>query len=121
MTDVIVASGLVKRYGGKTALEATPGLAVVRQPWPSFDLRPQETASGWITRVAERLRHRARALTPWDCERLVLQAFPEVFKLKCIPRSETGEEPTIFGRNPERPRRTFGKSLATMAAMKRWF
>lgn len=74
----------------RAALEATPGLATVRQPWPSFDMQPQETTAAWTTRVAERLRHRARALTPWDCERLVLQAFPEVFKLKCIPRSEPG-------------------------------
>lgn len=71
----------------RAALEATPGLATVRQPWPSFDLQPQETTAAWTTRVAERLRHRARALTPWDCERLVLQAFPEVFKVKCIPRT----------------------------------
>lgn len=80
----------------RAALEATPGLAAVRQPWPSFDLQPQETTAAWTTRVAERLRHRARALTPWDCERLVLQAFPEVFKLKCIPRSDTGpDEPVL--------------------------
>ena len=80
----------------RTALESTPGLATVRQPWPSFDLQPQETTAEWTARVAERLRHRARALTPWDCERLVLQAFPEVFKLKCIPRSERGPgEPVL--------------------------
>jgi hypothetical protein len=75
----------------RAALQATPGLATVRQPWPSFDLQPQETTPAWTTRVAERLRHRARALSPWDCERLVLQAFPEVFKVKCIPRSEMGQ------------------------------
>jgi phage tail protein X len=80
----------------RAALEATPGLAAVRQPWPSSDLQPRETTTAWTTRVAERLRHRARALTPWDCERLVLQAFPEVFKLKCIPRSDTGpDEPVL--------------------------
>ena len=80
----------------RAALEATPGLAAVRQPWPSFDLRPKEDTAAWTTRVSERLRHRARALTPWDCERLVLQAFPEVFKLKCIPRSDTGPgEPVL--------------------------
>lgn len=80
----------------RATLEATPGLATVRQPWPSFDLKPQETTAAWTTRVAERLRHRARALTPWDCERLVLQAFPEVFKLKCIPRSNgAADEPVL--------------------------
>ena len=80
----------------RAALEPTPGLAAVRQPWPSFDLRPREDAAAWTTRVSERLRHRARAITPWDCERMVLQAFPEVFKLKCIPRSDTDHDAPVL-------------------------
>lgn len=72
----------------RAAQAATPGLAAVRQPWPSFDLRPAESPMDRTVRAAERLRHRMRALTPWDIEHLVLQAFPEVFKVKCIPVSE---------------------------------
>jgi hypothetical protein len=35
--------------------------------------------------VSERLRHKQRALTVWDYERLVLEGFPELYKVKCIP------------------------------------
>lgn len=35
-------------------------------------------------RVRERLRHKMRAVTPWDYERLVLSEFPEIFKVKCF-------------------------------------
>jgi hypothetical protein len=30
------------------------------------------------------LRHRARAITVWDYERLVLEAFPDIYKVKCL-------------------------------------
>ncbi|MGM9512980.1 baseplate J/gp47 family protein [Roseateles sp. DB2] len=72
----------------RAAQEAVPGLAAVRQPWPSFAERAAETQQAWITRIAERLRHRGRAAMPWDYERLVLQHYPEVQRVKCIPRSD---------------------------------
>lgn len=72
----------------RAAQEAVPGLAAVRQPWPSFAERAAESQPEWITRIAERLRHRGRAAMPWDYERLVLQQFPEVQRVKCIPRSD---------------------------------
>ena len=34
-------------------------------------------------RAAERLRHKDRASTLWDYERLVLEAAPELFRVKC--------------------------------------
>ncbi|MCV2423501.1 hypothetical protein [Paucibacter sp. DJ2R-2] len=70
---------------------AIAGLASVRQPLPSFDLREAEDEAQLRTRVAERLRHRDRALTPWDIERLVLQEFPQVQKLKCLPLGAQGQ------------------------------
>ncbi len=72
----------------RMALEPVPGLASVRQPWPSFGEREAERAAGWVTRVSERLRHRGRAAMPWDYERLVLQHFPEVQRVKCIACSD---------------------------------
>ena len=66
------------------------GLANIRQPLPSFGLRQKEDEASMRTRVAERLRHRDRALTPWDMERLVLQAFPQVQKVKCLPLGAEG-------------------------------
>lgn len=49
------------------------------------DVRAPETIRDFTARVGERLRHRKRAVTPWDVERLVLDAFPEVWMVKCLP------------------------------------
>jgi hypothetical protein len=48
------------------------------------DVRPRETMPHYIARVGERLHHRKRGITPWDIERLVLEAFPEVWMVKCL-------------------------------------
>jgi len=64
----------------KTPLAAVKGVA---QPFAGFGGMPLET--GFDTRVAERLRHRARCISAWDYERSVLEAFPELRKVKCIP------------------------------------
>lgn len=61
------------------------GIGVPREI-PTFnDVRPEETPADFVSRVGERLRHRKRAITPWDIERLVLDAFPEVWMVKCLP------------------------------------
>lgn len=41
----------------------------------------------YFLRVSERLRHKNRAVSHWDYERLVLQQFPEVEKVKVYGRS----------------------------------
>jgi hypothetical protein len=60
----------------------------VVQPDASFDGRGPEDSTGYFRRSSERLRHRNRAVTPWDLERLVLEAFPDVFKVKCLPHTD---------------------------------
>ncbi|MBB1487167.1 hypothetical protein [Oceanospirillum sediminis] len=35
-------------------------------------------------RVSERLRHKGRAVTPWDYERLILQHFPGIDRVRCF-------------------------------------
>jgi hypothetical protein len=37
--------------------------------------------------VSERLRHKERAVTIWDYERLVLEHFPSIYKVKCLPNT----------------------------------
>ncbi|HWB25757.1 MAG TPA: hypothetical protein VG738_09770 [Chitinophagaceae bacterium] len=54
------------------------------QPYGSFGGRIKETDSEFYVRVSERLRHKHRAVTTWDYERMVLQYFPQVHKVKCI-------------------------------------
>ncbi|HEX3349527.1 MAG TPA: hypothetical protein VHS58_15630 [Acetobacteraceae bacterium] len=69
-----------------TALAAPlPGVASVSQPYTSFGARMAEEASSFYTAASERLRHKQRAVTLWDYERLVLRRFPEVYKVKCLP------------------------------------
>lgn len=61
-----------------------PGLAGMRQLMDSFGGKPPESDTQRTIRVSERLRHKNRAVTPWDYERLVLQRFPEIYKAKCF-------------------------------------
>lgn len=56
----------------------------VSQPYESFYGNASEKDTVFYTRVSERLRHKKRALTLWDYERLILDAFPEIFKVKCL-------------------------------------
>lgn len=59
-------------------------ITAVRQPYTSFGGRPRESAASFHTRVSERLRHKQRALTPWDYEHLVLERFSQIYKAKCL-------------------------------------
>lgn len=59
-------------------------IKTVSQPYASFGGRMAEDDSAFRVRVSERLRHKQRAVSPWDIERLVLQQFPELYKVKCL-------------------------------------
>jgi hypothetical protein len=71
------------------------GLGEVKQVGSSCGGSPAESYDRLITRVSERLRHKNRAITPWDYERLVLEAFPEVFKVKCFPNTDVERYPDV--------------------------
>ncbi|HMB62277.1 MAG TPA: hypothetical protein VKN36_04330 [Eudoraea sp.] len=62
----------------------------IEQPYTSFDGRPKEDSDAFYLRASERLRHKNRAITIWDFERLVLQAFPEIYKVKCLNHTNIG-------------------------------
>ncbi|MCA8884269.1 MAG: hypothetical protein KDA50_11080, partial [Rhodobacteraceae bacterium] len=62
-----------------------PAVAKIVQPFPSFGGAPEEAAAPFRTRVSERMRHKNRAITPWDVEALVLEAFPALYRVKCLP------------------------------------
>lgn len=79
------------RLPGKTITKLQSpiaGIVGLAQPDPSFGGRPSEDERVFTTRVSERLRHKQRALSTWDYERIVLDAFPQIFKAKCIPMPE---------------------------------
>lgn len=56
----------------------------VHQPFPSFGGRTGETKNEFYTRTSERLRHKNRAVSAWDYERLVLEKFPNIHQAKCV-------------------------------------
>ena len=58
-----------------------PGLGEIDQIGYSFGGRPVEDRKSLFTRASERLRHKQRAVSPWDYERLVLEAFPNVRRM----------------------------------------
>ena len=71
---------------GTIAKLVTPVASVksVSQPYPSFGARREETPRSFRTRVSERLRHKDRAIALWDVERLVLEAFPAIYRVTCL-------------------------------------
>jgi len=62
-----------------------PEITEAIQPYTSFGGKAPEAEAVFYTRVSERLRHKQRALSIWDYERLVLEHFPEIYKVKCLP------------------------------------
>ena len=75
----------------------TPDAAVksIAQPFPTFGGKPVETTLAFATRVSERLRHKDRGITLWDDEHLVLEAFPEIYQVRCL--NHTQYEPSASG------------------------
>ena len=97
-----------------STVEPILGISEISQPFPSTGGRPRESDSAFYTRISERLRHKRRAITMWDYERLVLEAFPDVHKVKCLssnydrPSEAPGTVtmiviPDIIGRFPFNP------------------
>jgi|GEM_PF-826922 len=80
----------------------------VLQPFASFGGQAQEMPAlpddadetntlgkennAYYIRVSERLRHKGRGITIFDYERLVLQQFPEVYKVKCVNHTSDESE-----------------------------
>lgn len=64
-------------------LKKTPAIQEVMQPVPSYNGQPPEKESDFYSRVSERLRHKGRAISSWDYERLILERFEEVKAVKC--------------------------------------
>ncbi|TDO68908.1 hypothetical protein EV143_11618 [Flavobacterium chryseum] len=61
-----------------------PQIKNIDQPFNSFSGKPLESDPSYYLRVSERLRHKNRAITLWDYEHLILQEFPNVFRVKCL-------------------------------------
>ena len=63
-------------------------IASVFQPLPGFGGRPAESADRAARLQDERIAHRNRAVAPRDFEQLILEQFPYLEKVHCLPQSE---------------------------------
>lgn len=67
--------------------DADASVKSVQQPYESFGGQVSEASQMFYVRVSESLRHKGRAVQAWDYERLTLEAFPQIFKAKCLNHS----------------------------------
>lgn len=66
-------------------LKNLKGVKTILQPLASFKGQPYEGEQVFETRISERLRHRDRAVTCWDFERLILDNFNQIERATCLP------------------------------------
>jgi len=69
-------------------VDPLPEIKKIQQPYQSFGGRPREQSQNYYIRISEHLRHKGRAVTIFDYERLVLEHFPEIYKVRCINHGE---------------------------------
>jgi len=86
--DQPLAAGTVKKLR-----DADSAFKSFAQPFTSFGGRPRERDAAFYLRSSERLRHKDRAITIWDYERLVLAAFPEIHRVKCLHHTRIEDNP----------------------------
>lgn len=58
------------------------------QNYDSFGGQPAESDLNFYTRVSEHLRHKGRAITLFDYERLILERFPAIYKVRCVNHTD---------------------------------
>jgi len=93
-----VASALHLRYPlPNSSIDSTavsiPGIVSIEQIADSFGGANVESPQGLIVRTSERLKHKNRACTAWDYERLILQRYAEIYKVKCFCNLVDEERP----------------------------
>lgn len=83
-----------KKHQGKKLAPARhlPGITGVQMISSFYGGREKETDLNKLIRISEYVTHRGRAVIPRDYERITLQRFPEVEKVKCIPSLDTKQE-----------------------------
>ncbi|GJM63448.1 hypothetical protein [Persicobacter diffluens] len=79
-------------YQIKRGMVHFKGVKKIQQPLASYGGIPAENHENFTFRIAERLRHKKRAITSWDFERLVLEKFHELNHAHCLQNLSTKSE-----------------------------
>ncbi|MDO4726367.1 MAG: baseplate J/gp47 family protein [Porphyromonadaceae bacterium] len=77
-------------------VESKGKIKSIEQPYPSFGGKEAESDTDFYARISERLRHKNRASSTWDYERLVLEAFPQVAFALCLAHSNMSGDKVAF-------------------------
>lgn len=85
LIPIPLPAGSVKRL-----FEKSPAIKSIQQPYHSFGGRQKEQEIEFQARISERLCHKSRAIKIRDYENLILDAFPTIQKVKCLPTDEEG-------------------------------
>ena len=80
--------------GGAIAklVDPQPAVKKIEQPYNSFGGQGKEAPANYYIRVSEHLRHKGRAVTIFDYERLVLERYPEIYKVRCINHGRINDD-----------------------------
>jgi hypothetical protein len=81
LADPLPAGSIAKLKNADAAVKK------VSQLYESTNGRIPEAEGDFYPRVSELLKHKGRAIQKFDYERIVLQAFPQLYKVKCINHS----------------------------------
>jgi hypothetical protein len=87
LAESAVLSGSIRLPAGTVSRvrKSIPGIGGIKQIQPSFGGRLAEDRGHLRIRISERLKHKKRALLPADYELLILEQFPQIYKVKCFP------------------------------------
>ena len=83
----VLTAGTISKLGRPDA-----AVKKITQPFATFDGRGAENSLEFYTRISERLRHKDRAIALWDYEHLILEAFPQIYKVKCLNHTKYQDE-----------------------------
>ncbi len=75
-------------------VEDDASLKKINQPYESFGGRPAENDPTFRRRAGEHLRHKGRSIALYDYERMILEHFPEIFKVKCLTHTHVFKNAT---------------------------
>ncbi len=73
------------RYSIQRPVKSIKGIRSVLQPLPTFGGVSRENEHTFQARTGERMKHRKRAITTWDYERLILDRYNQIEKAVCLP------------------------------------
>ncbi len=83
-TSEVLETSEVFREIKWSSITSIPGIGKISSAAKPFGGMAKESDIELKKRVSERLRHKNRASVPWDYERLILEQFPELYKVKCF-------------------------------------